>query len=436
MNNRSQSAILARLCGWLVAAILFILPFHALLTTWIGSNTGHFDLLRIWKELLITALSLPCLWLILRRPALKQWFAESWTVRLIFLYSLLTIGMGIWARHEYHVNSVALIYGLLVNLRFLGFFLICLVVASYNPWLKKSWAKLTLLPASLVIIFGLMQRLLLPFDFLRHFGYGAKTIPAYQTVDSSLDYRRIQSTLRGANPLGAYMVLIVPGFVSLKDRLKKWVGVTAGLAIIFFSYSRSAWIGAALALAFLAWLALKQKVHWHYLAISIGLGAIAVSAGLYFFGSQKSVQETLLHYSSGSVASQSSNSERYKAIKSAAANVWHKPLGSGTGTAGPASFRNNHPPRIAENYYLQIGQEVGVAGIVLFIVINILVGKQLWLRRTDTLSSILLAALVGISFINLLSHAWTDDTLSLIWWGLAGIALAPVNIKKKNHGRI
>ena len=38
---------------------------------------------------------------------------------------------------------------------------------------------------------------------------------------------------------------------------------------------------------------------------------------------------------------------------------------------------------------------------------------------------ILFVSLIGISFINLLSHAWADDTLSLLWFGLAGIALAP-----------
>jgi hypothetical protein len=44
-----------------------------------------------------------------------------------------------------------------------------------------------------------------------------------------------------------------------------------------------------------------------------------------------------------------------------------------------------------------------------------------------------LASLIGISVINLVSHAWMDDTLSLLWWGLAGIALAPAIIKGKHY---
>jgi O-antigen ligase len=103
------------------------------------------------------------------------------------------------------------------------------------------------------------------------------------------------------------------------------------------------------------------------------------------------------------------------------------------GSAGPASFRNTDGvPKIAENYYLQLGQEVGVLGMALFIAINILVGVELWKLRTQTLSRILLASLVGITFINLVSHAWTDDTISYVWWGLAGIALSPVILKSRH----
>ena len=101
-----------------------------------------------------------------------------------------------------------------------------------------------------------------------------------------------------------------------------------------------------------------------------------------------------------------------------------RPLGAGTGTAGPASVYNDHPARIAENYYIQIGQEAGVIGLALFVAINLLVAGRLWHRRGQLLPDVLLASLIGISLVNLLSHAWTDDTISYVWWGLAGAALA------------
>jgi hypothetical protein len=49
---------------------------------------------------------------------------------------------------------------------------------------------------------------------------------------------------------------------------------------------------------------------------------------------------------------------------------------------------------------------------------------SLYENKQDSLSLILLVSLVGISFVNLLSHAWADDTLSLVWFGFAGIALS------------
>jgi hypothetical protein len=74
--------------------------------------------------------------------------------------------------------------------------------------------------------------------------------------------------------------------------------------------------------------------------------------------------------------------------------------------------------------------------MLIFIAINVLVALELWARKNELLAQILLASLVGITFVNMLSHAWTDDTLSLLWWGLAGIALAPIlTDRQKAHGK-
>ncbi len=107
-------------------------------------------------------------------------------------------------------------------------------------------------------------------------------------------------------------------------------------------------------------------------------------------------------------------------------DVLSEPLGRGIGTAGPASVYNRPAgeTRIADNYFVQITQEMGWAGLILFMSIYALVAKGLWLRRKDNLALALLVSLIGLSAVNLFSHAWTDDTLAYIWFGLAGIALA------------
>lgn len=419
---------LALWLSWLVAAILVLLPFHALLTTWAGSNFGHLDTWRVWKEILFLLMLPPATWLLWRSPALKKWLVNSWITRLFVVYILLHLILGIWAYTNHEVNKTALIYSLIVNLRFIGFFILCFIVAAYNDFLRQYWRKILLLPAGIVILFGLVQKFLLPYDFLRHFGYDADTIPAYQTVDANLGYRRIQSTLRGANPLGTYLVLVIPalGVGAKKSRVLR-AGVTlAGLLVALFSYSRSAWLGLVAAVATLRTMTLRTLNAGYRIVLIVIALLILVGGGIYLANKSEEAQNVLFHTSNDSASARSSNADRLASLEAGAKDIIHQPLGRGPGTAGPASFRNDQPPRIAENYFLQIGQEVGVIGIALFIAINILLARQLWRQRKAQLPKLLLASLVGITLINLISHAWTDDTLSYIWWGLAGVALAPI----------
>jgi O-antigen ligase len=146
------------------------------------------------------------------------------------------------------------------------------------------------------------------------------------------------------------------------------------------------------------------------------------------------VQNILFHTDENSQAKDSSNETRLNAQKAALQEVVQEPLGRGPGTAGPASQHNDgHDVRISENYFLQIGQETGWLGLGLFVGILAVVAKELWQRRRIAL----LASLFGITFICLVSHAWADDTLALLWWGAAGILLAPaiLNKSKKNEAR-
>ena len=103
--------------------------------------------------------------------------------------------------------------------------------------------------------------------------------------------------------------------------------------------------------------------------------------------------------------------------------------------AGPASVYNPKRIRIAEDYYIQIGQETGIVGLGLFLAINICVGLRLWQRRSDPLALGLFASFLGLVIVNLFSHAWADPTLAYLWWGLAGIAMTikmNINIATKS----
>ncbi len=428
--NQSLTTRLSNIIGLIIAAIIILLPFHEFLTTWAASNFNHYDLFRAWKEVLLVLLSPFVIYIIFKTPRLKKWIVNDWIPLLILVYISLNISLGLNAYAANRVNALALAEGLMIDLRFLVFFIIAAVAAYKAKFLKDNWQVILLVPAALTVAFGLAQ-LFLSLNFLSHFGYGAKTIPAYSTVDQKLRYHRIQSTLRGPNPFGAYLILIISAcFINLKKQ--KWLKIIlalTGLVALFFTYSRSAYIGLAISLAILYYLIkLHGKIRSQVVLIC-GVAIIVLGLGIITLRHNSTIDNVFFHTSNSSRASISSNSERASAMENGLKEVVREPLGEGTGTAGPASEHNDHPARIAENYYIQIAQETGWLGFLLFLAINIIVGMRLWKLKKDPLASLLFASLIGISFVNLLSHEWADDTLSLIWWGMAGIMLTPAIMK-------
>jgi apolipoprotein N-acyltransferase len=87
--------------------------------------------------------------------------------------------------------------------------------------------------------------------------------------------------------------------------------------------------------------------------------------------------------------------------------------------------------RNSESYFLQIGQELGWAGLLLFIVINVTLAVELWKRRASRLALGLLAALIGLSIVNQFAYGWADETLVYLFWGLSGVALATLPSDRK-----
>jgi O-antigen ligase len=116
-------------------------------------------------------------------------------------------------------------------------------------------------------------------------------------------------------------------------------------------------------------------------------------------------------------------------------DVWRHPFGQGPGTAGPASFYS-HTPNVPENYYLQIAEEVGIIGLILFAAINVVVVLRLWPRRQEFWAKILLASFVGILVVNMFLHGWADETLAMTWWAIAGLFMfLPANTVARPKNR-
>ena len=424
------SALKYTILTWVSGIVMFILlmmPFHAFLTVWASSLFGHYTALRLWKEWLLVLCTVGAIYLIAADHKIRSHTLTRRLVWLVFAYMALSVAWGLLALNQHDVNAKALGYGLIVNLRFLVFFLVAWTMALRLRRLRSNWQWLVYWPAVAVVVFGLLQIFILPNDFLRHFGYSASTIPAVETINHNQHYVRFFSTLRGANPLGAYLVIPISLVTVLMTRAKRnWrqgLFLAAALIVLFFTFSRSAWVGAGLSIVTALFLGrLSRRSQQIGLAAAACLVVIGAAAAI---GLRHDInfENFVLHTQTNSAVPTSSNQGHVAALRNGLGDVSHHPLGDGPGTAGPASVYNDHPARIAENYYVQIGQEVGWLGLGMFIIINLGVGYLLFLRRDDPLALSLFASLIGITFINMLSHAWTDDTLAYVWWGLAGIAM-------------
>jgi hypothetical protein len=423
----------------MVLVVISLMPLYGFMTVWGSSLIGHYTALRLWGEVFLLISCVGLVYLLLMDRMIRGHTVTRMLVWLILLYGLVNILWGLIAYNRHDVDLKALGYGLIVDLRFPAFFLITWSVALRASRLRAHWQKLILWPAFIVVIFGLLQAFFLPYNFLSHFGYGPKTIPAYETINSNLHYIRIASTLRGADPLGAYLLIPISLLtILICRRQRRWsylAFLLAALATLYFSYARSAWVGAVLSIGVILFLSLHTKQTKKLALWICCLVLLVLATSAYALRNNTHVQNILLHTQTHSTVATTSDQNHSSALKSGLQDMLHKPLGDGPGSAGPASIYNNHPARIAENYYIQIGQETGWLGLILFLLINAAVGYLLWLRRADPLALCLFASLIGLSFVNMLSHAWADVTLAYVWWGLAGIAMAPI-VKKSGKTEV
>jgi hypothetical protein len=427
------SALKYTILSWvsgLTMVILLLVPFHALLTVWLSSIFGHYTGLRLWKEVLLMLCIVGVIYLLATDHKIRSHTLSRRLVWLILAYAALNVVWGLLALDQKEVTAKALGYGLISNLRYLAFFLVTWAVALRMTRLRTHWRWIVYVPAIGVVVFGLLQAFVLPNDFLRHFGYGPTTIPVIETINSNHNYIRLASTLRGANPLGAYLLIPISLLTILLIRNgRSWrqgVFLAGSAVVLFFTFSRSAWLGAILSVATLLLLSkLSQKTQRIALGVVVLMAVVAVVVTISFRHNPR-FQNFVFHTETNSQIQIDSNESRYAALRSGFNDVAGDALGEGPGTAGPASFYNDNKPRIAENYFIQVGQETGWLGLLLFLLINVGVAALLFVRRADPLALSLFASLVGLTFINLLSHAWADDTLAYVWWGLAGVAMVPL----------
>lgn len=411
----------------ILAVIFGGIVIHAPLSVGFGTLFPQFDLvIKSWKEILMLLASGLSIIIITRRRLWRGLLADT-IVQLIAAFSLIHVLLIIIS----YKGATATAAGLAIDLRFLLFFGLVYVAMKIAPQYRSMMVKIAVIGACIVVGFAALQ-LFLPADILSHIGYGKNTIAPYLTVDKNPNYIRENSTLRGPNPLGAYAGMVLGLLAAALVKKKLQLGSKKALvAVIIFalcsvialwvSYSRSALVAGIVTVFTVIAVTVFRKLPRKAWIVSCII--IVAAAGVVIMSRGSSVvSNVILHENPNGGSLVSSNDGHVQSLENGLASLVHQPLGAGVGSTGSASLFGG-VPTVVENQYLFVAHEAGWLGLMLFVVLYGLILWRLWQRRSDWLSLGVFASGIGLGIIGLLLPVWADDTVSIVWWGLAAIAL-------------
>jgi hypothetical protein len=419
---------LEKIYAIIIAVIFGGIVLHAPLSVGLGVLFPDYDLLiKSWKELLMVVL-MPLAVIIVTRRRMWQELASDWIFKLIVAYTALHAASVVFL----YQGAAATAAGLAIDLRYVLYFGLVYVLVRILPMYRRILLKIGVIGAAIVVSFATLQ-LFLPPDVLKYIGYSNQTIAPYLTVDKNPDYIRVNSTLRGPNPLGAYagVVLTLLAAALVRKRLqfgdrKYMIGIgllaLCSLIALWISYSRSAVVATIASIGIVLAVTIARQLS-RRVWISMSIAVCAVIGGLIVGQNSNFVSNVLLHENPVGGSSVSSNDGHIESLATGLDRMIHQPFGAGVGSTGSASLYGNSP-FIIENQYLFIAHESGWLGFALFIALFMMIMLRLWKARQDWLSLGIFASGIGLSLIGLLLPVWVDDTVAIIWWGLAAIAIA------------
>lgn len=415
--------------------VLAYAPLHILLSTWVGTSFGVLYAAKAAEDVVMVIGAGTTLVLYLRKYGFAYIRRNRMLVGLIGAYMAVTLLLAAVRPTDQDAEMIGLVF----NLRFLVFFVYGVLLAQLVDKRELRHKSLVAVTASALVVlaFGVVQYTALPNNALKHLGYSRQNgvLPAF-FIDDKPDLERIMSTQRDPNSFGSYVLIILGVAGALWTRGKRFRNLSRGFLLLgglclWFTFSRSAWLGAIAVLLALVGLqpSARRWINVHHKKLMvIGFAVGAIIAGGLFMARHTYVVQNVLFHADQSTVLEDPNQLRVRFFRESVADIAHHPLGSGPGTAGLASIHNTvQGTQLNEDYYLQIAVETGVIGVMLFIAILAYVAWRIWIevRHGDWLALAVLASLTGLIFTNLLVHIWSSEAVAYTWWGLAAVAVAP-----------
>jgi hypothetical protein len=422
-----------KILATLLMVVFGLIVLHAPLSVGLGTLFPDHDLLiKSWKEILMI-IAMPFAAVVAWRRNLVHSLLRDPIFYIVSAYALLHFIVGV----ALYKGSAVTAAGLAIDLRYVLFFSLVYVLLKVVPGYRRMMLRIGIVGACIVVGFGALQ-LFLPADILAHIGYGKDTILPFMTVDDNPEYIRVNSTLRGPNPLGAYagvaLVLVAAAWARgmLRGRVRL-IGASifalCSAVCLWISYSRSSLVAGLIGVLVVLAVTVGRKLSlkgW----ISTVVVMLAITGAFIAVSGSAVIANVLLHDNPTSGSVVNSNDLHVESLQNGLTQLLLHPFGLGVGSVGSASLFSS-TPTIIENQYLFVGHETGWLGLGLFVALFIMVMKRLWLNRKDWLSLGVFASGISLGLIGLLLPVWADDTVSIVWWGLVAIAIAGGDYGKK-----
>lgn len=226
--------------------------------------------------------------------------------------------------------------------------------------------------------------------------------------------RQVHSLVPSPNMFGSTMVVLAALlFRRYKYKPAWWTAAILGI-LAGSSYSRSAWLAFALLGSCILIYQLRRGV----VAWAVGFMAVGLALGI-FMGIVR------YHGSFSTAATHDNSTSQHQAAFHQAekglttfSEEWF--IGDGIGSSGPATFNSNQPTRVSESWFIQLFQELGMLGVVLYLAVIIVLVRQLLQLHEPIMAFLAVALSANALFL----HIWADDRfVHMVFWILMGATL-------------
>ncbi len=422
---------------WAILIIFSFLPFYPFLRIQLlrFQIVGHFVMfvLSRWTEFLMV------LAMFGRKIGGLRRIFYSAPILDVLILSYFLLGLAYFGQAVEHGKWMMGIWGMKEQFLFFLYYFLARFIPFGKEDLKK-YLVVCALVGTLIAAFGCIQAQFFGMDFLKTLGYGIElkgggftyVDPNYERhLPGGLSFVRAISILQDALSLGAYLMMLLlilqPFYMFPKEkRFRAWKQIQYFILLLGLLYTttRSAWVGMAAGTLVLAW---RRKALFVTFSTFLLVGLVLLGLLLAIPGGKEFLYHSLFSgKESSAVVHMSMYGWQFQ-------KMLEHPLGLGLGMTGRIGARFGTSLQGGFNtecWYLQVGTQMGFAGLLLYlgIVLEILrslfvLGSRLRDPFLKDLANAIMAAYLACSIFGIFLNVWTCHVIPVFMHLLVGMAL-------------